>query len=149
MIKIIVWIFAGIGVFISFLGAAGILASEATTGGGHIFPLPGLILIEWASIGLLAFIFAIAVFNPQYQHLERGIWMMTGALLPLVVLGALSIGPLVLAAAICFLLASISVSLHTGTQLVPKLGYLLIGAIGNLIIVLVLITINSLLSTTL
>lgn len=71
---------------------------------------------------------------------------MVGALLPLMVLGALSIGPLVLASALCFLVSAILVKVHTGMRILPNLGSLLIGLIGNLVIILVLILLASLLN---
>lgn len=146
MIRIFAWIFAGLGAIIGVLGAAGIMAIQAMPAGGSIFPLPGLILIDWAAAGILGFIAAILAFNTQYHRLGRGIWIMTGALLPLMALGALSIGPWVLAAALCFLVAAILVAVHTKTQLIPNLGYLLIGLIGNLVIILAFILLSALLN---
>jgi hypothetical protein len=70
---------------------------------------------------------------------------MTGALLPLIVFGALSIGPLVLIAALFFLIAAILVMLHTKSKLLSMLGYWVIGAFGNTLIVAGLILFNSLL----
>jgi hypothetical protein len=72
---------------------------------------------------------------------------MTGALLPLIMLGALSIGPLVLVSALFFLAAAILVTLHTKFRLLGMLGYWISGAIGNSLIVAGLILINSLLET--
>lgn len=146
MIKIAAWIFSGIGATICVLGAAGIMSGQAITGGGSLFPLPGLILIDWAVAGILGFLSSIAAFSPQYQRLGRGVWIMTGALLPLMALGALSIGPWVLAAVLCFLVASIMVAVLTKTQLLVNLGYLVVGLIGNLVIALAFILLAALLN---
>lgn len=145
MLKLAVWFFAGVGVLVCIFGAAAFATSQVSAGGGHFFPLPGLILIEWAVIGVLGFLSAIAVFYPQYQRPSTGIWVMTGALLPLIILGALSIGPLVLIAALFFLIAAILVKLHTKSRLLSMLGYWVIGAFGNTLIVAGLILFNSLL----
>lgn len=93
MIRIAAWVSAGLGALICMLGAAFIVGSQAAPAEESIFPLPGLILIGWAVIGVLGFISSIAALNPQYPHLGRAVWIMVGALLPLMVLTALSIGP--------------------------------------------------------
>lgn len=147
MIKIAAWVSAGLGALICILGAALIMGSQAIPAEEAIFPLPGLILIDWAVIGVLGFISTIAAFDPQHPHFVRGVWIMAGALLPLMILGALSIGPLVLASLLCFLASAILVVVQIRIRLLSNLGYLFVGAIGNLVITLGLIMLASLLNS--
>lgn len=146
MIRIAAWISAGLGALICVGGAAIITGSQAMPAEDSIFPLPGLILIDWAVIGVLGFLSTIAAFDPQYPWFGKVVWIILGALLPLMVLGALSIGPLVLASLLCLFVSAILVAVHTRTRFLPNLGYLFGGGIGNLSIILGLILLASLLN---
>lgn len=146
MARIAALVSAGLGLVICVLGAAIIAGSQAMPVEESIFPLPGLILIDWAVIGVLGFISGIVAFDPHYQRLGRAVWIVVGALLPLMVLGALSIGPLVLASMLCFLVSAILVAVNNRTGLLTNLGYLFVGVIVNLVIILGLILLASLLN---
>src|SRR5512134_3296846 len=92
--KIIQWTLGALGAVIALAGALGIAASQGNAPGDSLWPLPGLVLLDWAGMGVAGFIGPISAGNGK-RKIELS-WFVVGALLPLIFLGALSIGPLVL-----------------------------------------------------
>lgn len=131
---------AVIGAMISMAGASGVYVSQASTSVTTLWPLPGFVLLEWALLGIFEFIAAYYVFRWSSIKWQQAAWSLTGALIPLIILGAFSIGPLVL---ITFLLFVISIGLfaiRTKPRWLPSIGALALGVIINLGLLLLIIT---------
>jgi hypothetical protein len=127
----------------SILGAAAIWSSEASIQSSALWPLPALVLFNWAGLGFLG---ALAVYLAEKSDRNwlLGIpWAITGALLPMVVLGVFSIGPLVLVSALLFLVASAVVTLRRQRSFLHGLGLLLVGSVGNVALLFLLIAIGN------
>jgi hypothetical protein len=137
---IIQWTLGALGAGIALAGALGIAASQGTSPGDSIWPLPGLVLLDWAVLGVSGFVGLISADTGKIK-IELT-WFTVGALLPLIFLGALSIGPLVLLSWIAFFVA---VTLASAKNKANRLGYwkyLLAGIVANLALLFVLITVG-------
>lgn len=87
-----------------------VLGSQMGIPGNSIWPLPGLVLIDWAILGVAGFLTAYLGTKPLPGFWASAAWFVVGALIPLLALGALSIGPFVL---ICLAFLSASAVLMT------------------------------------
>jgi hypothetical protein len=133
-LRLIRWILAALSAAIALGGGIGFAtqqASLASAPGESIWPLPGLVLLEWAAFGVVGFMGVLLAENPQYLAWFGASWFVTGAFLPLVVLGALSIGPFVLLSLVALLVAVLLTSLQLKLSLLPRFKLLLIGIVAN------------------
>lgn len=137
------WVFAALGAAVSLAGAVGFAAQQGSLGsapGESIWPLPGLVLLDWAVFGAVGFIGVLLAEEgvvPQGHPSRFGAsWFAIGALLPLVVLGALSIGPYVFLSLVTLLIATLLASVQLKLNLLPHIKWLLIGMVANLVLLL-------------
>lgn len=137
---IIQWALGALGAGIALAGALGIAASQANSSGASIWPLPGLVLLDWAFLGVAGFI-GLIPFNPGKFKIGLS-WFVIGALLPLIFLGALSIGPLVLLSWIAFLVAVLLATAQNKASWFGSWKHLLAGIVANLALLLVLISLG-------
>jgi hypothetical protein len=129
------WIFAGLCAAISLSGGIGFAAQQAawaSAPGESIWPLPGLVLLEWAAFGVIGFMGILLAENPHNRSWLSAPWFVIGAFLPLVILGALSIGPFVFLSLVALLIAALLTSWQLKASLLPRLKFLLIGTVANL-----------------
>jgi hypothetical protein len=144
MAKTIALTSAIVGALLAFTAASLVLIQEASHPGASIFPMPVLVLIEWGVLGMAGAIYLLLAEMRQAGRYLLGAWAMLGAYLPLILLGAFTIGPYALASAL-LLLAPTAYLTHRhdiGARRWP--GYLVIGALGNLAILLILILLGNL-----
>jgi hypothetical protein len=80
--------------------------------GNSIWPLPGLVLMDWAILGVGGFLAAYLGTKPLPGFWARAAWFVPGALFPLMALGALSIGPFVLLSMAFLSASAILVAIH-------------------------------------
>jgi hypothetical protein len=133
---------AAVGALIAIAGPMLVLGSQPGGPGNSNWPLPGLVLMDWAILGVLGFLGAYLGTKPLVGGWARSAWFVVGALIPLMVLGAFSIGPLVLLT-LAFLAASaILVTIYKRIKAVDVLGIFLLGVIINLGILLGLIALG-------
>ena len=139
------WGAALVGATICILGAIvtaenqlkpfGLSQSPAQT----LWPLPGLVLIDWAALGLLGFV-SVALSNIHQAWIwSKLTWAICGALIVLMILGAFSIGPYVMWAMLCFAIAGALAWAHQKPRLGADLLALTLGAFGNLMLLLTFI----------
>jgi hypothetical protein len=134
-LRLIRWIFAALSAAIALGGGIGFAAQQAglaSAPGASIWPLPGLVLLEWAAFGVVGFMGILLAENPHNLSWFGASWFVIGAFLPLAALGALSIGPFVFISLATLLIAAILTSLQLKISLLPRLKFLLIGIIANL-----------------
>jgi hypothetical protein len=141
--RLLCWLFAALSVGISLVGAIAFATQQATLNsapGVSIWPLPGLVLLDWAAFGVVGFtgiLLAEEGVAPQARPSRFGAsWFAIGAFLPLVVLGALSIGPYVFLSLVTLLIAAVLASMQLKLSLLPRLKFLLIGMVANLVLLL-------------
>ena len=129
------WIFAALSAAISLGGGIGFAAQQAALAsvpGESIWPLPGLVLLEWAALGMVGLMGILLVENPHTQPWLNASWFVLGAFLPLVILGALSIGPYVFLSLVALLIAVLLTSWQLKISQVSRIKFLLVGAVANL-----------------
>ncbi len=107
--------------------------------GELVWPLPGLVLVDWSLLAVLGF--AAAYFSNQSSSAiwQRIAWFVPGALAPLIVLGAFSIGALVLLSCLFLFLAAVLITLREGGSWAQGAVTLLAGAVINLALLLLVI----------
>jgi hypothetical protein len=137
--RLVRWIFATLSAAVSLGGGIGFAAQQASAPGESIWPLPGLVLLDWAALGVIGFTGILLAENPQDLAWFGASWFVTGALLPLAILGAFSIGPFVFISLVALLIAVILTSLQLKLSPLPHLKFLFIGIIANLALLLGLI----------
>jgi hypothetical protein len=129
---LIALVLAFIGTLYAIGGAWLVFADQAQLPGSAMWPFPGLVLLDWAILGILGFLGALFWNSPEAATWLKAIWFVVGALMPLIVLGAFSIGTFVLITW-CFMLASAVINtFRSKGKWLAYLGTLMIGAIGNL-----------------
>jgi hypothetical protein len=117
---------------VSFWGAIVIYISETQIAGESPWPLPGLVLVDWVLIGSLIFVAVFFNLRKKSARWVRATWFLTGAFIPVIIVGAFSIGSLVL---ITFFLAVIStfiVAIQQESKWLASFGFLMLGSICNL-----------------
>jgi hypothetical protein len=136
MKRIIEWILAVIGAIMCIGGATSIWTPHAasTPLGFSLWPMPALLLIEVALLGVVGFL-GIAL-EPQQLSTRWGflVWIACGGLLGLSVLGEMSISIIVLLAApaLVFGGAAILADRRRERKILPDLGVLAVSGIANL-----------------
>lgn len=140
--RIIQWILGALGAGIALAGALGIGASQLGFPGASIWPMPGLVLLDWVMLGLLGFVGMIAEGSWKRTFNLVDTWFVVGALIPLMVIGAFSIGPLVLLTLLAFFLAALLASTQAKVSWLKYFKALLIGAVANLALLYLFITLG-------
>jgi hypothetical protein len=136
-------VMAFIGALIAVSGAWLVFVDQAQVQGERIWPLPGLILMDWAILGILGFIAVLLINRPHGSTWLKAIWFVIGALIPLVILGAFSIGPYVLITFLFFLATSVIIATQIKNKWLEYLGLVLLGIICNLGLYFLMLAVNS------
>jgi len=139
--KIAQWILGAVGMLTATYGAAVFWVQQGAISGREIWPLPALVLIEWALLGLAGF-WGVS-FGSSSGRGNKTAWFASGALLPMGILGGFSIGPLVLLSLLPLLAAALIAAVRTKFRLLSGLGWFGIGALANLLFMLLLIMLSN------
>jgi hypothetical protein len=134
------WILVVLGALLCIVGAIGFWQAQLASPAASIWPLPALVLIEWMLLGLLGVIAAIGDRQAARSWWTTLRWAVCGALFGLLIVGIFSIGPLVLFAALAFLGAVMLADRHYQRNLTVPLGVLTAGIVGNVGILVMLIS---------
>lgn len=107
--------------------------------GLELRPLPGFILLDCMLLGILGFLGVFFSNKPNGSTWLKVTWFVVGALLPLVILGAFSIGLFVLFSMLFFLAAATILTIQSKGDRLQNIGVIILGVIGNLAIALLII----------
>ena len=133
-----------IGAMLALAAASVIINLETEIPGSALFPMPSLLLFEWATFGITgATYMSLSIIRSDANDL-RGAWAVIGAYLPLIALGPFSIAPITLLSALLLLVSAILVTTRKRIGILGALASSVIGAVANLIVLLVLIMIGDL-----
>lgn len=133
-------IFAFAGAVVSFGGAFSLYAEQVQFAVAPLWPLPGLILLEWVVLGVVGFLSAYLSFRRLPGRWVRVSWFITGTFIPMIVIGAFSIGPFVLIAFLLFVISTIILAIRRDSKWLESFGMLMLGAILNLLLLYIVIT---------
>jgi hypothetical protein len=131
-----------LGAIVSIGGAIIIYSSQAQDGMSPLWPLPGLVLLDWALLGLIGFLGAYLSFRQLSAKWLQVTWFITGAFMPLIVLGAFSIGLFVLIGFLLFVTSTILLAIRKRAKWLESFSLLMLGAICNLVLLLITITLG-------
>ncbi len=131
-----------VGALIAIAGPMLVLGSQSNDPGNSIWPLPGLVLMDWAILGVLGFLAAYLGTKPLPGFWASAAWFAVGALVPLLAIGALSIGPFVLLSMAFFSASAALVTIHRRLTGRDVFGSFILGAVINLSILLGMIALG-------
>lgn len=140
LVKLLDLLIAFSGAIVSFLGATFTYLSQAQISDTPLWPLPGLVLVDWILMGSLGFIAVFFALRKASRLWLRATWVFTGSFIPLIILGTLSISPLVSLAFLLFILSTTILAIRNQTSWLASFGFLMIGSIGNLAVLMLIIT---------
>lgn len=133
------WIFAAIGATVCIGIAVLFWIEETSFRGAAIWPLPALVLIEVAFLGLTGMLAVVLIGDGRISQWGSLIWAVCGGLTALTIIGGFSIGPLLFWAVLAFVLAGVLIDWRTSRKLLYDLGIFTLGAVCNTAILLLLI----------
>jgi hypothetical protein len=131
------------GAVVSIGGAILTYSSQAQVAEASLWPLPGFVLLDWAILGLIGFLAAYLSFKQLSAKWQQVAWFITGTFIPLIVLGAVSIGPVVLIAFLLFLTSTIILAIRNRAKWLESFGLFMLGAIVNLLLLYIIITLGN------
>ena len=137
LLWILSWILTAVGAAIC-LGTAAFITSIQPH---DLWPIPGFYLIEICLLALLGLLSRIRWKDVNKFRLDLIPWMITGALLPIMILGILSIGIFIFPAMISFFIVGLIAELSGTQNLAKHAGWAVIAAVcqaGIMILFLVL-----------
>jgi hypothetical protein len=127
---------------LSFFGGSFTYLSQLNNGEVTLWPLPGMILLDWVVVGVLVFFAAFFILRRRSKVWLLLTWVFTGSFIPLIILGAFSIGYMVLITFLFSLIATALMAFRKGINWLESFGALMIGSIGNLAILMLIITLS-------
>jgi len=142
-LNILALVLSFFGVLVCVLGALAIYSSEAQTPSATLWPLPGLILLLWAILGIVCFLLGLLTTRQGSLLFLQATWFVNGTFIPLIILGAFSIGPLVLVAFLLFVISTILLSIRQRPKWLNSFSLFLLGAVCNLVVLLLTISLGN------
>jgi hypothetical protein len=145
MQRIIEWALAGIGAILCVGGAAITWLSQASLNSPNVslWPLPALVLIEVAILGLAGFSGVVLDNQQQSSRSGRVIWIACGGLTALAIIGAfgVSVVALLVVPALLFGGAAILADIRQQRNMLTDLGIFTVSAVANLMLIFALISV--------
>jgi hypothetical protein len=138
---------AFIGALIAVLGAGLVFQDQVQIQGSGIWPLPGLVLLDWILLGILGFLGAWLSDKPDGSAWLKALWFVVGACVPLVILGAFSIGLFVLFTFLLNLAGAVILTIQRKGKAREHVGWLFAGMVINLVIVWAFIFLDGLIAS--
>lgn len=136
MKRIIEWILAAFGAILCIGGATFVWISQTASNPPSVslWPMPALLLIEVAILGLIGFLGIALEPQPLSTHWGFLVWIACGGLIALSITGAMSVSVIVLLIipALAFCGAAILADNRQGRKLLPGVGVLAVSGIVNL-----------------
>jgi hypothetical protein len=134
LVTSIILILAFISTLVAIAGSIIFFVNQFQNSPSFLFPLPGLVLIDWAALGILGFFGVYFGVKQTPTFWSRIAWVVIGAFLPLIILGAFSIGFFVFISLSFFLASTILISIlnKNGTKWLNSFGLVMLGALCNL-----------------
>ena len=127
----------------SIAGAIAIYTEQTQFAGASLWPLPGMVLLLWAALGIFGFVAGLFTVQQVSIHWLQALIFITGMFIPLVILGAFSIGTLVLIAFLFFLVSTVIMALRMKAKFLKSFGLLMLGAILHLGLLYAVITLGN------
>ena len=144
MKRIIEWVLAVIGAVMCVGGAAITWLSEAssTSPSASLWPLPALVLIEVAILGLAGFSGVVLDNQPQSSRWGRMMWIACGGLTALAIIGFFGVSLVVFLAVPALLFGSVAMlaDIRQRRNMLTDLRLFTVSALANLALIFALIS---------
>jgi hypothetical protein len=144
LVRSITILLAVLGAMIAVAAAGLMLSEEVSFNGTSVFPLPFLVLFEWGVLGMAGAVYVTLSELQWSDHHPQVAWGILGAYVPLIFLGAFSLGLLALISALPLVAATVIMTIRRRLSAFRCLGMMTIGALANLAILFGLIGLNAL-----
>jgi len=138
-----------IAIFLATVAALAAIAGAMLIGLGQVqatgmslWPLPGLVLTDWLILGAATLIGTIFTLRSKTIKWLLATWLLTGAFIPLVILGAFSIGAYVLISCVLFLISTLIVSIRRHPKWLDCFASFILGLFVNLGLLLLIINLS-------
>jgi hypothetical protein len=131
--------FSFLAAIVSLSGAIFTYATQAQIPEATLWPLPGFLLVDWLFIGIISFVVVSISLRRKTVGWLRLTWLLTGAFIPLIILGVVSIGLMVLIAFFFAVISTSIIAIRYRFKWLESFGILMLGSISNLLL-LILIT---------
>ena len=139
------WVLAGIGAILCVGGAAITWLSQASSNSPSVslWPLPALVLIEVAILGLVGFSGVVLDNQQQSSRWGHVMWIACGGLTALAIIGAFSVSVVVLLAVpvLLFSGAAILADIRQHRNMLTNLGLFTVSVVANLALIFALISV--------
>jgi len=136
--RVIEWVLAAVGASICVGAALVVWRSQSY----NVWPFPALYLIEIIALGTAGFV-GLITRAEGVVRLDRVPWGVAGALLAFVILGAWTIGPLLLPAMLAFLVAATVGDMGPNPRWVRHLAIFMIAGVSQASLMFVVILLRS------
>jgi hypothetical protein len=134
---------AFLGAIVSFWGSVVTYLYLAQNTDGPLWPLPGLVFVDWLLIGTISFVVTFFSLRKKSVGWLKLIWFMTGTFIPVIILGASTIGLFVLIAFILVVISTIIIAIRQESKWLLSFGNLMLGSICNLGVLAVIILLSN------
>ncbi len=104
---------------------------KAGVGTASLWPLR-LMLVDWALLGVMSFIAAFLSFQLCSERWLNATWFFAGAFIPLIILGAIDIGPYALISFGLAMVSSLVLAMQQKSKWLVNFGLLMLGVVINL-----------------
>jgi hypothetical protein len=145
MKRVIEWVLAGIGTILCVGGAATTWLSQSSSNAPNVslWPLPALVLIEVAILGLAGFSGVVLDSQQQSSRWGRVRWIACGGLTALAIIGAFSVSvvALLVVPTLLFGGAAMLADIRQHRNMLTDLGLFTFSAIANFVLIFVLISV--------
>jgi len=142
-VDVIAIFLSSIGALASTVGAGLIGLSQMQATGETLWPLPGLVLLDWLIIGLAGIVGAFLTIRSTDTKWLRAIWLIAGSFVPLIILGAFSIGLYVAITYVLFTISDLILSFRRHVKWLECFGVFMIGLLVNLGVLLIIINLGN------
>ena len=136
-------VLAFFGAIVSCFGAVVTYLSQAQIPEASLWPLPGLILVDWLLIGSLSFVAVFFCLRRKSSTWRKLVWFMTGTFIPVIILGAFSIGLMALIAFFFVVISTFIIAIRQGSKWLESFGFLMLGSICNLGVIAAIIFLST------
>jgi hypothetical protein len=143
----IAMLLAFLGAIVSFVGAIFTFSSQAQTPAASVWPLPGLVLLDGVLLGSIGFLTAFFSFRHGSTIWVSVAWFITGTFIPLIILGAFSIGLAVLVAFLLLVISTIIFAIRQKGNWLTSFGLVMLGSICNLGVLMLMLTLGTQISS--
>ena len=137
-----------IAIFLATIAALAAMAGAVLIGLSQaqapmsLWPLPGLVLVDWLLLGAATLFGTILTVRSMAMKWLMAIWLLTGAFIPLVILGAFSIGGYVLISHVLFLISTLILSFRRHPKWLDCFASFILGLFVNLGLLLLIINLS-------